>query len=63
MSYKCDMSNEEIIIKRLDTVIDLLQELLDVDRMGLENQNHSRKISEENQLIALKLIPVFKEDK
>ena len=62
MSYERDMSNEEIIIKRLDTVIDLLQELLDVDRMGLENQNSARKITEENQIVALKLIPIFKEE-
>ena len=37
--YKRDMSSDEIIIKRLDTMIDLTQEILDVMRMILANQN------------------------
>ena len=40
MSYQPDMSNEEIMIKRLDTLIDLAKETLDVMQMILENQNH-----------------------
>ena len=46
MSYERDMSNDEIIIKRLDTMIDLTQEMLDVMRMILANQNQAYEIAE-----------------
>ena len=39
--YERDMSNDEIIIRRLDTMIDLTQEMLDVMRMILANQNQA----------------------
>ena len=44
MFYERDVSNEEIIIKRLDTMIDLTQEMLDVMQMILANQNQAYEI-------------------
>ena len=43
--YERDIPDTEIIITRLNTLIDLTQEMLDVLQMILENQNQAYLIS------------------
>lgn len=43
--FEHDMSDTEIIIQRLNTLIDLTQETLDVLQMILQNQNQAYLIS------------------
>ena len=43
--FEHDMSDTEIIILRLNTLIDLTQETLDVLQMILQNQNQAYLIS------------------
>jgi hypothetical protein len=56
-------SNTDLILNKLETICELLRELLDIEIQGLENQRHARKISEENQVEGLQIIPIFKKEK
>jgi hypothetical protein len=56
-------SDTDLILDKLETICELLRELLDIEIQGLENQRHARKISEENQVEGLQIVPIFKKEK
>jgi len=56
-------SDTDLILNKLEKICELLTELLDIEIQGFENQKHARKVSEENQIEGLQLIPIFKKEK